>query len=686
MAVKLSGLSSNLDTESIIKSLVSAYSVKKDNLVKAQTKLSWRQDSWKSMNTKIYSFYSKSLSNMRLSASFKKNTASISDATIAKVTASSAAVSGSQSLIVKKLATSGYLTGGMISTQTTVDGVTKTGDATESSKLSQVSGLSSFTGGSITVGTGEKTTRIDLTADTTISSLVGKLKDAGVNASFDEKNQRFFISAESSGAENDFTLTAANTGGLVALKSLGLFTVNGTDTAEYTKWAGYTSDEITALKTQAYDVAKTDATAVTTDYKNQYKTASDTVTNLTAVNTQYEAEKAELVVQKDNLLLTEEDKAAIDKEIAAIDAKITSNQTTIGTNQDKVDYLTGVSEDSNGGYVILDGDDAAKIATKTVNINNEVTSRNATIKTNVEKAIDDKVAIATTALATSGSSGAVRTVGIDSSITLNGADFTSSSNNYEINGLTIQALGESPENKSVTVTTSTDVDGIYNMIKDFFTGYNELVNGMDTAYNATSSKGYEPLTSDEKDTMTDTQIEEWEKKIKDSLLRKDTILSSVNNALKTDMLSSFTVNGKKYSLASFGINTLSYFTASDNEKGAYHIDGNSADTNTSGKTDKLRAAIANNPEAVTSFFSQLATKTYTDLTNRMQSSTLRSAYTIYNDKQMGTEYSEYTTKISDQTKKVTEIEDYYYKKFTAMEKALSKLNSNTSSLSSMLGS
>ena len=114
MSVKLSGLSSNLDTESIIKSLVSAYSVTKDNLVKAQTKLSWKQDSWKSMNTKIYTFYSKSLTNMRLSSSYNKKAATVSDASIAKVTASAGAVSGSQNLEVNKLASSGYLTGAAI--------------------------------------------------------------------------------------------------------------------------------------------------------------------------------------------------------------------------------------------------------------------------------------------------------------------------------------------------------------------------------------------------------------------------------------------------------------------------------------------------------------------------------------------------------------------------------------------
>ena len=57
-----------------------------------------------------------------------------------------------------------------------------------------------------------------------------------------------------------------------------------------------------------------------------------------------------------------------------------------------------------------------------------------------------------------------------------------------------------------------------------FTEYNKLIKSMDEAYNADSSKGYEPLTDDEKDAMSDTEVEKWETKIKDSLLRKDSTI------------------------------------------------------------------------------------------------------------------------------------------------------------------
>ena len=208
---------------------------------------------------------------------------------------------------------------------------------------------------------------------------------------------------------------------------------------------------------------------------------------------------------------------------------------------------------------------------------------------------------------------------------------------------------------------------------------------MSSLYNAESAKGYEPLTDEEKDSMSDREVEKWETKIKDSLLRKDNTLNTIMSSMSIAMSKSYEVNGKKYSLANFGISTLNYFSAAENEKGSYHIDGDSDDENTSGNTDKLMAAINKDPDAVVDFMKQLTTGLYDSIDKQMKSTTLRSAYTIYNDKQMQTEYDNYTKLLKEWEKKISEKEDYYYKKFSAMETALGKLDSNSSYLSSMLG-
>ena len=69
----------------------------------------------------------------------------------------------------------------------------------------------------------------------------------------------------------------------------------------------------------------------------------------------------------------------------------------------------------------------------------------------------------------------------------------------------------------------------------------------------------------------------------------------------------------------------------------------------------------------------------------MKSTAYRTIYKVYDDKKMQQEYDDYDDKISDQEEKLTDLEDRYYKQFSAMESAMTKLNSQQSALTSMLG-
>lgn len=704
MPIRLSGMVSGMDTESLVSALVSSYNLKKDNLVKAQTKLSWKQEKWKTMNTSIYNFYSGKLSNTRFSANYSLKSSSVSNDKYAKVTASSSAVNGTQKLKVKHLASTGYLTGGEIKA---ADGSKFTG----STKLSDIIGT---TDGSISIKTSSGTKNIDITEDMNVNQFVAKLKDTGVNASFDEANGRFFISSKVSGKDGDFSLTANNDNGLKALQKLGIYAVSVTDKAEYDRLAALAdgSDDYNAelesmyTKDTAKDVAKSyadkynaaknkldimeaddtwDHTYTLEDYIARIK--EDTPKMLDAYDS-YKSEKKDsegnTVKDSDGNIVYEYDTEAMEKDgvkdkYDADVRKKASNESMIKVYDDN----TKVIEDTKD-YVTI-GDDGKAVADEAnEKVVKEVNDTNDSRRAQAKALLDSKIAMASTAVNGAASSGAVRIDGEDSEIELNGAKFTNNTNNYSINGLTIQAL-ELTGTDEISITTDTDVDGIYDMIKGFLKEYNDLVKSVDVAYNASSAKGYEPLTSEEKDAMSDDEVEKWETKIKDSLLRKDSTLGGVLDTMKNDMALSFNVNGKLYSLSSFGISTLGYFNSPENETGVLHIDGNKDDTYTSANTDKLRAMIASDPDTVIDFFSQLSTKLYTDLGNKMATSSTSSAYTIYNDKQMNTQYSEYNTKISEAEDKVTTWEDYYYSKFSAMESALAKMNAQSSSLSGLFG-
>ena len=275
MAIRLSGMVSGMDTESLVSALVSSYKLKKDNLVKAQTKLSWKQEKWKTMNTSIYGFYSGKLSSARFSTSYNLKTSSVSNDKYAKVSASSSAVSGTQRLKVKQLASTGYLTGGQIKA---ADGSKVTGDT----KISDIVGT---TDGSISFKTASGTKSIDITSDMNVNQFVSKLKEAGVNASFDENNARFFISSKESGKDNDFSLVANDSNGLNALQKLGIYTVNDTDSAEYKRLAALTegSDAYNTELEGMYSKITAEDTAKS--YADKYNAAKDKLDALAADDT-----------------------------------------------------------------------------------------------------------------------------------------------------------------------------------------------------------------------------------------------------------------------------------------------------------------------------------------------------------------------------------------------------------------
>ncbi len=615
MAIRITGLNSGLDTDSIVQELVSAYRTKTEKYEKAQTKLEWTQDAWKEMNTKIYGFYSKSLSNMRLQGNFtSKKTTTVADSSKAKVVANSSVINGTQTLKINKLATAGYLTG----TKLELEDGKKVSTSTRLSEL----GLEK---GTLKLKVGEEEKSIEVTKDMTVKEFLSALKEEGINASFDSEQQRFFLSSSASGTANDFEFVVENEADLLQLKKLGL--ASAQDMLKLTA----KSDVQEVIQYQTMKEAGVTGDMEYADYLALSETEQEELWK--QWETAFEA------------LAEDEQKAAETAAKKKLVENFNANQ-QVTVDADKYDDAEYIEE------------------------------RLAALEENYFKGLMESQYDSLKA------DYAVKADASNAEIELNGAVFESDSNEFSINGLEITATGVSD---LMTITTATDVDGIYDMIKDFFGEYNTLVNAMEAAYNADSSKGYEPLTDDERSELSDEEIEKWEKKIKDSLLRRDDTLNSVLSSMSMAMSKTYEINGKTYSLSSFGIKTAGYFTRAENESYAYHIDGDKDDETSEGNADKLRAAIADDPEAVTEFFTRLAKDVYGALDQKMQKTSLSSSYTVYNDIQLKNEYNEYTETIEKWEEKLKDLEDYYYDKFSAMETALANLQSQTNSLTSLLG-
>lgn len=262
-------------------------------------------------------------------------------------------------------------------------------------------------------------------------------------------------------------------------------------------------------------------------------------------------------------------------------------------------------------------------------------------------------------------SSATKTNGQDALITLNGVQFESSNNNFNINGFNIEAKSIG----SVSIS-SQSTNKIFDIVKDFIDQYNTLIKKIDTAYN-TSAKGYDPLTAEEKESLNEKEIEEWDKKVKDGALYKDETLIDISNSLK-NIMGSTSVDG--INLRSLGLTLGDYFTTEKEERGVYQLD-----------EDKLKSAISENPSKVINFMTKLSDNLYKELDKKMKSTSLSSVYTVYNDKQMKQEMKDYDNEISKWEKKIEEIEDKYYQKFAQMETMLSSIQNQNNYLTNFFG-
>lgn len=753
MPIRITGMNSNLDTDTIIQELVKASSEKKTKLEKAQTKLSWKQDTWKGLNTKIHSFFKTTLDNLRFSMAYKKKATTSSNDKIASVIAGDNAVNGTQKLKVTKLSEAGYLTGGKL--------ITTNGEkATLKTKLSDLGKPNSSLnadGSSISVTVDGKTSNISFSNNSTIEDVVNKLTQAGVGVNFDAGNQRIYVNAQKSGAENDFSITANNMAGMNTLANLGLLTAeesgSKTEAGRWSAYQGSTDADTLANLVAAGEVTKREAEKMKeyfSDSKDRIKENKDLREKMADLEKKYEdiikdqtkdiftdptSQKAfaeagltdfgsyesladidtakmanveKALVDRYNALIdlpkdnmTADDQSAIAKEMVGLSASIHKLQSTaeMKTEYQEMADKAAANETKladNATYINeleLDADGNYKIKTVTDANGNEKEVTTATGTNKLTKTTEDELVEKVNTAAKMGSydvtgtasATANRITGEDAVIELNKVEYTSSSNNFSINGLTITAKELTTGNEVVNIVTTDDVDGVYKVIKDFITGYNGLIKEMDSMYNAASSKGYEPLTSEEKDTMSEDEIKKWEEKIKDSILRKDSTLGTVINSMKNTMLGSFTVGGKTMTLSDFGIGTLGYFGAAENEKGMYHIDGDKEDPNTANEDDILKNLIASDPDKVTDFFTKLTSSLYDELDKQMKSTDYRSVYHVYDDKKMKKEYDAYTKKIKEAEKKLKALEDKYYKQFSNMEVALAKLQKSQSAVTSMLG-
>mgnify|MGYP000418678322 CR=1 FL=1 len=296
------------------------------------------------------------------------------------------------------------------------------------------------------------------------------------------------------------------------------------------------------------------------------------------------------------------------------------------------------------------------------------------------------------------------TQGTDAEFTLDGvAGMKRSSNQFILDGVNYSLKGTSAS--SVSINVDPDIDSVVENIKGFVEKYNSMLDLINGKLSEEYDRDYKPLIDEEKEAMTDDQIEKWETKAKTGLLANDSLLTNIANSMRTALYEK--VEGTSISLYEIGIASSSY-----SDKGKLKID-----------ETKLRDALTDNYDQVVKLFTNESDTTYDESLESVEKRTER-----YNESGLAqrlhdiiqdnirttrdsdgrkgallekagyendlTQYDNYifdqinakSTLIDSLEEKLLDKEDYYYQKFANMETILGQMESQMSSVLSMMGS
>ncbi|MEK5035994.1 flagellar filament capping protein FliD [Paenibacillus sp. FSL R7-0302] len=269
-----------------------------------------------------------------------------------------------------------------------------------------------------------------------------------------------------------------------------------------------------------------------------------------------------------------------------------------------------------------------------------------------------------------------KTDGTDAVVVINNSqEIKQKSNTFLVNGIQLTLLEKTGANGVSKITTQTDPGKTVETIKAFVEDYNNLLSLLNTKVNEEKFSGYPPLTDEQKKEMKESEITTWTEKAKSGLLKNDEILKSTIISMRTLITENL---GK---LSDMGITTGKY-----TENGKLYID-----------ESKLKNAINSNPQSIVDFFQGPSNSQTEGLFDKLADKfdkplefiSQRSGTNKYTtdltssfkeESVMGKKLKEYNKQIATLLYNLNNTEARYYKQFSAMETAMNKLNSQSSSL------
>lgn len=725
MVTRIGGLASGMDIDSIVEKLMSAERAPLNKLYQQQQKYEWTRDAYREINTALSSFDDFLFDGYRLSSNFYKKTVSSTNSSLVTATATSAATGTLSIDGVSQLAKS-------------AQGVGSTIIATGSTKISDLTGLASgskFTLSAINSSGTLSTKEFSIAENETVDSLVKKINssDIGVTALFE--NGKLSITAKNMGdIENSAEVTVSAGNGATLFNKLGfgdqtssfdssssldlasggqnaVFSINGIATERSSNTFSINGYSITLNST--FNSQSTSASYAKNMYNNYIIANNQYATALDEYNSAYSAAEAAGEALSDEVSAAVGEVQGNDK-LNAFLLNLGENGAEKLKSLSNLDFSSGDSLKSSieGLYVedsetnlfsqeevnqlkelfITETEGTTSLTTTATSFSSPTGLANSlkaegtdTVYTNTAtyfSAQKDLLTKTTNYNAAQSNLDAAENIANDA---LAEYGFTVASPAADINSVLNEEINNATNVNPVTLTSSTDVDNMVDKIKKFVETYNGLVATINGKLRENYDRNYPPLTDEQKEDMSEDEIEKWEAKAKTGLLRNDSILTNGLYGMRSTFMNSVGGLGDATidALAEIGITTSS--TTSDG--GKLVID-----------EDKLRTAIEKDADQVAAIFTNTGSvskdpatgKTVDsrgiaqrlrdelkDFTGQIEkkagkASSTNQTFTI------GRRLDEVEDSIDRWLEKLKNTESRYWKQFTAMEQAINKANSQSS--------
>lgn len=231
----------------------------------------------------------------------------------------------------------------------------------------------------------------------------------------------------------------------------------------------------------------------------------------------------------------------------------------------------------------------------------------------------------------------------------------------------------------ITFESKANVDSLLTNIKDMVNAYNEIVDLVNSLVSTKPDRDYAPLTDDQKEEMSEEQIEKWEKKAKEGILFGDDLLRNLSSDLR------FVAGGSLMNqLEAIGISEVTGYQSN----GKLTIDEN-----------KLKNALESEPDKVARLFTDTKTGLMTNMKKVTDSyaktwgtkgsliarAGSEAAAMSLTDNELYTSMKDIDDIIKQLQTRLKSEQDRYIAQFTRLETVIAQMNSQSSYLSSMSG-